>query len=135
VSARYVIRPKADQDLEDQAHYLATRGSADLGHRFLIAAHEAFVLLASQPNIGWHARLKDPELKPLRIFSISGFEKMLVFYRPHSRGNRNCPGCAWFAKLAFATHTARDGVVCRPHTDDEGPLRFIIHRFTLSLRS
>jgi toxin ParE1/3/4 len=86
VIARYLIRPKADQDLEDQAYYLANRGSAELGHRFLVAAHEAFVLLASQPKIGWHARLKDPELKALRIFSISGFEKMLVFYRPHREG-------------------------------------------------
>jgi toxin ParE1/3/4 len=86
VTARYLIRPKADQDLEDQACYLATRGGAELGHRFLIAAHEAFVLLASQPHIGWHARLKDPELEALRIFSISGFEKMLLFYRPHGKG-------------------------------------------------
>lgn len=84
--ARYLIRPKADRDLEDQAFYLATRGSPELGHRFLIAAHEAFVLLAKQPNIGWHARLKDPELASLRIFSMSDFEKMLVLYRPHRLG-------------------------------------------------
>jgi toxin ParE1/3/4 len=86
VSARYLIRPKADRDLEEEAYYLATRGSPDLGHRFLIAAHEVFILLASQPNIGWHARLKDPELASLRVFSISGFEKMLVLYRPHHDG-------------------------------------------------
>jgi hypothetical protein len=70
VTARYLIRPKADQYLEDQAYYLATCGSAELGHRFLVAAHEAFVLLASQPKIGWHARLKDPELKNLQHIGL-----------------------------------------------------------------
>jgi hypothetical protein len=45
VSAVYVLRPKADQDLEDQAYYLATRSGPELGHRFLLAAHETFVLL------------------------------------------------------------------------------------------
>jgi len=82
VSAVYVLRPKADQDLDDQAYYLATRSGPELGHRFLLAAHETFVLLATQPKIGWHPRLKHPSLDSLRVFQVSGFEKMLVFYRP-----------------------------------------------------
>jgi toxin ParE1/3/4 len=82
VSAVYVLRPKADQDLDDQAYYLATRSGPELGHRFLLAAHETFVLLATQPQIGWHPRLKHPSLDSLRVFQVSGFEKMLVFYRP-----------------------------------------------------
>jgi len=40
VSARYLIRPKADQDLEDQAYYLSTQATPEVGHRFLAAAHE-----------------------------------------------------------------------------------------------
>ena len=31
---RYVVRPKADQDLDNQAYYLATAASPEVGHRF-----------------------------------------------------------------------------------------------------
>jgi toxin ParE1/3/4 len=81
-----VVRPKADQDLDDQAYYLATQAGPDLGHRFLLAAHETFGLLATQPQIGWHPRLKHPDLAALRAFQVSGFEKMLVLYRPRPDG-------------------------------------------------
>ena len=86
MSGRYVIRPKADRDLDDQAYYLATEASPAVGHRFLLAAHETFGLLAANPNIGWHARLKHVELATLRVFRITGFEKILIFYRPHGNG-------------------------------------------------
>jgi plasmid stabilization system protein ParE len=48
VSARYVVRPKADQDLDDQAYYLATQANPEVSHKFLLAAHETFSLLATQ---------------------------------------------------------------------------------------
>jgi toxin ParE1/3/4 len=86
VSSRYVVRPKADQDLDDQAYYYATEGSPELGHRFLVAAHETFGLLATQPEMGWHSRLKHPALESLRVFRVSGFEKILIFYRPVRNG-------------------------------------------------
>ncbi len=62
MSAVYVLRPKADQDLDDQALYLATQAGPDVGHRFLLAAHETFALLAAQPQIGWRPLLKRPRL-------------------------------------------------------------------------
>jgi hypothetical protein len=42
----YVARPKADQDLDEQAYYFATQAQPALGYRFLLAAHETFALLA-----------------------------------------------------------------------------------------
>jgi len=86
VSARYVVRPKADEDLDNQALYLAEQANADVGHRFLIAAHETFSLLATQPDMGWHPRLEHPTLTSLRVFRISGFDRMLVLYRPMTDG-------------------------------------------------
>jgi toxin ParE1/3/4 len=86
VSAVYVVRPKADQDLDDQAYYLATQAGPDLGRHFLLAAHETFGLLAAQPQMGWRPRLKHPDLTSLRVFPLSGFEKMLVLYRPRPDG-------------------------------------------------
>jgi plasmid stabilization system protein ParE len=49
VSGSYIIRPKADRDLDEQAYYLATEATPDVGHRFLLAAHETFGLLAANP--------------------------------------------------------------------------------------
>ena len=86
MSARYVLRPKADEDLDDQSYYLATEASPEVGHRFLLAAHETFSLLATQPEMGWHSRLKHPALASLRVFRVSGFERMLVLYRPCPEG-------------------------------------------------
>lgn len=80
--SRYLIRPRADGDLDEQAYYYATIGSAEVGHRFLLAAHDTFSLLATQPDMGWEARLKHPELESLRVFRVSGFERILVLYLP-----------------------------------------------------
>ena len=57
-----------------------------LGHRFLTAAHKTFELLAGKPGIGWKCRLQQPDLASVRVFRISGFEKMLVLYRPFVDG-------------------------------------------------
>lgn len=86
MSGSYVIRPKAGLDLDDQAYFLATEASPEIGHRFLLAAHETFGLLADNPKMGWKARLKRHELTTLRVFRITGFERVLVFYRPHLEG-------------------------------------------------
>ncbi|MGO9865956.1 MAG: type II toxin-antitoxin system RelE/ParE family toxin [Terriglobales bacterium] len=86
MNARYVLRPKADQDLRQQAYYLATEASPETGHRFLLAAHQTFALLATQPQMGWRVRVRHPRLESLRVFRVSGFEKILVLYLPLSPG-------------------------------------------------
>jgi toxin ParE1/3/4 len=86
VNRRYLIRPQADQDLDDQAAYYSDQESPTLGHRFLVAAHETFALLATQPQMGWHPRLVHPELPSARVFRIRGFEKTLIIYRPIENG-------------------------------------------------
>ena len=86
MSNRYFIRPKADQDLDEQAVYLSTVGSPEVGHRFLLAAHETFTALSNQPGMGWSAHLRFRELTSLRLFTITGFDKMLVLYRPIANG-------------------------------------------------
>ena len=84
--SRYVIRPRADRDLDDQAYYYATEGSPEVGHRFLVAAHDTFALLAMQPNMGWDARSRHPELTDLRVFRVKDFEKVLILYWPLLEG-------------------------------------------------
>ncbi len=83
---RYFVRPKADQDLDEQAEYLATHANPEIGHRFLMAAHEMFALLASEPGMGWRFKLKHPHLSQMRVFRVPGFEKILLLYLPHAEG-------------------------------------------------
>jgi toxin ParE1/3/4 len=80
--SHYVVRPKADQDLEDQAYYYATAASPEVGHRFLVAAHDTIALLATQPHMGWHARLRRADLKSLRVFRVKEFQRILILYLP-----------------------------------------------------
>jgi toxin ParE1/3/4 len=83
---RFVLRPAADKDLDAQAAWYGEKAGVELGHRFLIAAHETFALLATQPNIGWHPRLWRPPLKDMRVFRVRRFEKLLILYLPRPDG-------------------------------------------------
>ena len=82
----FTIRPKADQDIAEQAYYFASKATPELGHRFLLSVHETQQLLASQPEMGWAARSKIKELSGLRVFRVTGFEKMLILYLPSPSG-------------------------------------------------
>lgn len=93
MNAGYVLRPKADQDLDEHAKYLATEAGTETGYRFLEAAHETSALLSTQPQMGWPLRLRHARLRSVRVFWISGFEIMLVLYLP---GHRESILSAWF---------------------------------------
>lgn len=82
MKTHYVVKPKADRDLDGYADYLAEDANLDLALRFLAAADETFALLARQPNMGWRSRIRRAELAPLRVFRVTGFEHVLIFYRP-----------------------------------------------------
>jgi toxin ParE1/3/4 len=60
--------------------------SAEVGHRFLVAAHDTFALLATQPDMGWRWLLKRPELQQLRIFRVKTLEHILILYLPLLNG-------------------------------------------------
>ena len=77
-----MFRPAADGDLDEQAAYYSVSATAALGHRFLVAAHDTFALLANQPYMGWHPALWHPELRELRVFRVRTFERMLILYLP-----------------------------------------------------
>jgi hypothetical protein len=79
--------------LDEQALYLAIEASPEVGHRFLLAAHETFLLLAKNPQMGWHARLKATELAGLRVFRVTGFERILVLIVLTTVELRSCVCC------------------------------------------
>ena len=84
MSFGYVVRPRADRDLDEIADYLAGEAGLDTALRFLQEAYETFALLSAQVDMGWPCRLKHPDLKSARQFRVSeSFDKYLIFYQPH----------------------------------------------------
>jgi plasmid stabilization system protein ParE len=86
VSTRYVIRPNADQDLDQQAYYPATEAGPETGHRFLVADSRNLRLALDPAPDGLASSSTEPGVASLRVFRISGFEKMLVLYTHLSSG-------------------------------------------------
>jgi toxin ParE1/3/4 len=81
---RYLVRGKADQDLEEQAYYLGLNAGAELGHRFLLAAHATFALLAEYPELGWRSGIVPKRYGVVRMFPVRGFDRILILYRKTS---------------------------------------------------
>lgn len=98
MTARYTVRPKADADLDRQAFYYVREGSPDLGRRFLLAAHTAFVLLAKFPSIGWAPQFPHPLLPTLRVWRVRRFERILILFVPAAEG----------VDILRVIHSARD---------------------------
>ena len=73
-------------DIVDHATYLADEVDMELYLRFMKAVDSSFTLLATEPEMGWRSRIRHPSLKGVRMWRITGFEDMLVFYRPRPNG-------------------------------------------------
>jgi plasmid stabilization system protein ParE len=63
VSFGYLVRPKADRDIDGLADYIAEHAGLDTALLFLSEAYETFALLATQPEIGWQCKVMHPQLK------------------------------------------------------------------------
>lgn len=83
----YVVRPRADRDIDELADYLAEEGGLDIGLRFLAEVHETCSLLSRQPAMGWSCRLRHPHLRTAATFRVSErFDQYLIFYQPLAVG-------------------------------------------------
>lgn len=85
---RRVVRksPKAFDDLDAVALYLAEKVDAKLALRFLDSAEKTFRALATTPTLGPSC---DPELSTLRkvrVWQVKGFPSYLVYYREIALG-------------------------------------------------
>ena len=85
MSARILIRPNAQADLDDTAEYIGRENPA-AAVRFLTTAEETFKQLLSTPGLGRVREYLDPRLTGLRSWRIRGFENWLTFYRPTDGG-------------------------------------------------
>ncbi len=82
-STRFAVKPKADRDLDDYADFLAKEASLDVALGFFDAAYHTFALLATQPNMGWHAKVKYPGLEASASSELQGSNACL-FSTDHS---------------------------------------------------
>ena len=81
----YVVRPRADRDIDDIADYLAEEAGLDTALQFLSEVYETLALLATQHNLGWLCKVHHRQLSSARTFRVSArFEKYLIFYQPYS---------------------------------------------------
>ena len=81
----YVVRPRADRDIDEIADYLAEKAGLDTALQFLSEIYDTFGLLAAQQRMGWLCKVHHPQLLTARTFRVSSrFEKHLIFYQPYS---------------------------------------------------
>jgi toxin ParE1/3/4 len=85
VSPRIIIRPPAQKDVDRHADYIGER-SRSAGHRFYDAVQQAVQQLGAMPELGGRCEFSHPRLSGLRMWSIRGFEKYLIFYLPTDQG-------------------------------------------------
>jgi toxin ParE1/3/4 len=81
MTRHYYVLPAADQDLDDQAAYLATEASVEMGLRFYDATSITFGNIASMPSIGKPWPSANERLAGLRVWRVEAFENYLIFYR------------------------------------------------------
>ena len=58
----------------------------DAATRVVEAAHETFKTLADSPGLGRLHQFRNPRLKGIRSWRVSGFDNFLIFYRSIPEG-------------------------------------------------
>ena len=83
---KIVFRPRAWEDVQESAEYLAENASTRIAEQFLDAVVELSERLAAIPRMGASCHFANPLLQGVRRFSVTGFDKWLVFYRATDSG-------------------------------------------------
>ena len=85
MNCAYVVRPRADRDIDGITDYLAEEAGLDTALQFLAEIYETFGLLATQQQMGWPCKVRHAQLLAARTLRVSTrFEKHLIFYQPYS---------------------------------------------------
>jgi len=82
---KIVLAPCIEGELWDIWSFIA-QDNPDAATRVIEAAGETFKALAATPSLGVARKHRNPRLRDVRFFPISGFENYLVFYRPILEG-------------------------------------------------
>jgi len=82
---RFVLAPCAEGELWDIWSFIA-EDNPDAASRVIEAVGETFKAVAATPSLGVARKYRNPRLRDVRFFPVSGFENYLVFYRPIPAG-------------------------------------------------
>lgn len=77
---RLRILPQARHDLDSETIYLSEQADVDTAQRFFEAAQDSFRDLLNMPGVGKVRLTDNPRLEGIRQWTVSGFEKYLIFY-------------------------------------------------------
>jgi toxin ParE1/3/4 len=83
--AEFILAPWVENELWAIWNFIA-QDNPGAATRVIEAAYETFRSLASTPGLGRPRKFRDPRLKGVRSWHVSGFNNYLVFYRPTSNG-------------------------------------------------
>jgi toxin ParE1/3/4 len=74
-------RPAAVDDVARQfRYYLVTLDVPEVAERFRDAVRLSVQALRQHPFLGFHYRLRNPRLQNLRVWPVTGFETLRIYY-------------------------------------------------------
>ena len=78
---KVLVRPRPDRDLDELALYIA-ENNLEAGKRFYDAVEKALQRISQMPQVGHrYSSERSSGEDELRVWPVSGFESILVFYR------------------------------------------------------
>ncbi len=78
--AKFILDPGVEDELWAIWTFIA-EDNPGAATRLVEAAHETFSMLAANPELGRRRKLRNPRLRGVRSFRVSGFDNYLIFYR------------------------------------------------------
>ena len=76
------IDEDAQSDIAEIGLYYAER-DRDIENRFYQAVDQTIQMLTQSPYLGERCQFRNPKMKGIRVWQVSGFRNYLIFYRPH----------------------------------------------------
>jgi len=83
--AKFILDPCVEDELWEIWKFIAV-DNPEAATRVVEAAYKTFATLALTPGFGRPRKSRDPCLKGIRSWSISGFDSYLIFYRGAAEG-------------------------------------------------
>lgn len=81
-----LVQPRAARDIDERFAYLVAEAGLIVATRFYDAVHGDIVGLLEMPEKGSPRKFRTPRASGLRQWPVSGFETVLIFYRPSNEG-------------------------------------------------
>ena len=82
---KFFLDPCVEGELRGIWEFIAI-DNPDAATAVVEAAYETFKNLAAHPELGPQRKFRNPRLREVRSFRVSGYENYVIFYRPVHQG-------------------------------------------------